>query len=179
MKLELYFLGNADKDSRITNIKRSLNNEGHEVSVVSFDWFTENFKTINGSVNIYKLKKNISILFYIKFALITIKHLIKTDARILFSEDVYTLPFVSLIGRLRGKKVIYNSREFYAFLGGLTQRKKLQMAIAEIERIFIKLVNLVLTTGKMDSEFLEKLYNLKNTCVIRNIPLKKQNDEII
>ncbi len=179
MKLEIYFLGNANKDSRITNLKRSLEFDGHFVNVISFDWFTNNFNTINGTVNIYKLDKKFSVLFYLKFALITIKHLITSDANILFAEDVYTLPFVSFLGKVKGKKVIYNSREFYAFLGGLTGRKKLQMAIAEIERLFIKLTDLVLTTGKMDSEFLEKLYNLKNTCVIRNIPLKKQSEDIV
>lgn len=179
MKLEIYFLGNANKDSRITNLKNSLENEGHTVNVVSFDWFTENFVTIKGDVNIYKISKKFSILFYLHFALITIRHLISSNAKILFAEDVYTLPFVGFIGKIKGKKVIYNSREFYAFLGGLTDRKKLQMAIAEIERLFIKFTDLVLTTGKMDSEFLEKLYKLNNTCVIRNIPLKKKTDEVI
>lgn len=179
MKIEIYFLGNANNDSRITNLKRSLEVDGHSVNVVSFDWYTDNFNTIKGDINIYKLKKRFSVIFYVKFALITIKHLIKSDAKIVFAEDVYTLPFVSFLGKLKGKKVIYNSREFYAFLGGLTGRRKLQMAIAEIERLFIKLTDLVLTTGKMDSEFLEKLYNLKNTCVIRNIPLKKRTPDVI
>ncbi len=179
MKIEFYFLGNSEKDSRITNLKNSLESENHDVSVVSFDWFTENFVTKKGKVNIYKLNKKFSLIFYLRFAIITLYHVIKSDAKILFAEDVYTLPFVALIGKIKRRKVIYNSREFYAFLGGLTERKKLQMAIAEIERIFIKFTDLVLTTGKMDSEFLEKLYKLKNTCVIRNIPLKKQTDEII
>ncbi len=40
-----------------------------------------------------------------------------------------------------------------------------------IEKFFITKVDLVLTTGSLDSEFIEKLYNISNTVVVRNIPL--------
>ncbi|MDZ7765465.1 MAG: glycosyltransferase [Melioribacteraceae bacterium] len=44
------------------------------------------------------------------------------------------------------------------------------MAFKLIERLFIKRVDLVLTTGEMDSEFLHNYYGINNTLVIRNIP---------
>jgi glycosyltransferase involved in cell wall biosynthesis len=47
----------------------------------------------------------------------------------------------------------------------------LSKVVGFIERYFIKKVELILTTGEMDSEFLEKYYGIKNTLVIRNIPL--------
>lgn len=173
MRIDIYFLGNAFKDSRITNLTNSLEQDGYKVNVISFDWYTENFSEITGKISVYKLNKKNSLLFYINFALITLKHLILSDAQMFFAEDVYTLPFVATIAKLKRGILIYNSREFYAFLGGLTNKKLLQKTIAAIERFFIKKTNLVLTTGDMDSEFLEKFYNINRTCVIRNIPLKK------
>jgi glycosyltransferase involved in cell wall biosynthesis len=67
--------------------------------------------------------------------------------------------------------VFYNSREIYAYIGGLHSRPHLQRLITAIEKLFIKKVDLVMTTGEMDSDFLEKFYSLTKTTVIRNIPL--------
>ncbi len=177
MQIDIYFLGNAFKDSRITNLTNSLKADGYSVNVISFDWFTENFTEIIGDISVYKISKKSSIVFYLHFSLITLKRLIHSNSQIFFAEDVYTLPFVTFIAKLKGKVVLYNSREFYAFLGGLTGKLLLQKTITAIERFFIKKTDLVLTTGDMDSEFLEKFYNINNTCVIRNIPLKKQGVE--
>ena len=66
---------------------------------------------------------------------------------------------------------MYNSRELYAFLGGLRNRIYLQALVKNIEKFFITKVDLVLTTGEMDSEFLKNYYGIENTLVIRNIPL--------
>ncbi|MFH0736597.1 MAG: glycosyltransferase [bacterium] len=177
MQIDIYFLGNAFKDSRITNLANSLKLDGYKVNVISFDWYTENFVEIIGDISVYKLSKKSSLIFYMHFAYITLKRLFLSKSDLFFAEDVYTLPFVTFIAKLKRKVIFYNSREFYAFLGGLTGRKVLQRVITSIERFFIKKTNLVLTTGDMDSEFLENFYNIKNTCVIRNIPLKKQNFE--
>ena len=100
-----------------------------------------------------------------------IRELFKTKADIYFAEDLYTLPFVATIAKMKKAKVYYNSRELYAFLGGLRHRPFLQSVVKSVEKFFITKVDLVLTTGEMDSEFIEKFYGIKNTLVIRNIPL--------
>ena len=40
-----------------------------------------------------------------------------------------------------------------------------------IEKFFITKVDIVLTTGPLDSEYIEKLYKISDTLVVRNIPL--------
>jgi glycosyltransferase involved in cell wall biosynthesis len=40
-----------------------------------------------------------------------------------------------------------------------------------IEKYFIRKVDLVFTTGQLDSEYIEKLYNIRDTLVVRNLPL--------
>jgi len=171
-KVCIVFLGNAQHDSRITNLTNSLKEDGCKVSIISFDWFISSENFSNDELKIFKLTKGkFSLLFYLGFALILIRELFKTKADIYFAEDLYTLPFVATIAKMKKAKVYYNSRELYAFLGGLRHRPFLQSVVKSVEKFFITKVDLVLTTGEMDSEFIEKFYGIKNTLVIRNIPL--------
>ncbi|MHB8930819.1 MAG: glycosyltransferase [Melioribacteraceae bacterium] len=171
-KVCIVFLGNAQHDSRITNLSNSLKEDGCKVSIISFDWFISSENFSNDELKIFKLTKGkFSLFFYLRFALILIRELFKTNADLYFAEDLYTLPFVTAIAKLKRAKVYYNSRELYAFLGGLRNRPFLQSIVTRVEKFFITKVDLVLTTGEMDSEFIEKFYGIKNTLVIRNIPL--------
>jgi glycosyltransferase involved in cell wall biosynthesis len=171
-KICIAFLGNALHDSRIVNLANSLKGDGCSVSVISFDWFISSEDFFNDEIKIFKLTKgNFSLLFYLRFAWILTRELFRSNAHIYFAEDLYTLPFVTIIAKLKRAKVYYNSRELYPFLGGLRNRPFLQWVVKQIEKFFINKVDLVLTTGEMDSEFLEKFYGISNTVVIRNIPL--------
>lgn len=171
-KVCIAFLGNALHDSRITNLKNSLKNGNCSVSVISFDWFITSQDYRDDEVAVFNLTKgSFSLIFYLQFAFILLYELLKSRADIYFAEDLYTLPFVTIIAKIRHAKIYYNSRELYSCLGGLRNRPRLQALITAIEKVFIKKVDLVLTTGGMDSAFLEKLYGIRNTLVIRNIPL--------
>lgn len=174
-KVCIAFLGNALHDSRIVNLTNSLQEDGCKVNVISFDWFILDTAHFDETFTIYKLKKGkVSLFFYIHFAFLLIKKLIQSRADIYFAEDFYTLPFVTTFAKIRGAKIYYNSRELYAFLGGLRNRPFLQALVRTIEKFFIHKVDLVLTTGYLDSETLEKYYGIKNTLVIRNNPLFQQ-----
>lgn len=179
-KVCLVFLGNPFLDSRLTNLGNSLREDGFNVSVIGFDWFSLNENYIEKDLKIFRLRKSkISLLFYLHFIFILFKELLKADADIFFAEDFYTLPLVTFFAKLKSAKVFYNSREIYAYIGGLRNRPHLQRIITAIERFFIKKVDLVLTTGEMDSEFLEKFYSLPKTSVVRNIPLyQKPNAKV-
>jgi glycosyltransferase involved in cell wall biosynthesis len=167
----LAYLGNPFHDSRMTNLPKSLKEDGCKVSIISFDWFISKRNYFDDEVKVFKLTKGkVSLFFYLSFARILIRELLKTKADIFFSEDIYTLPFVFIIAKLKRARVYYNSREIYAFIGGLRNRPYLQTLIRYIEKIFITKVDLVLTTGWMDSSYLEKSFGINNTLVIRNIP---------
>ena len=171
-KICLVFLGNPFQDSRITNLSNSLREDGFSVSVIGFDWFSLKENHIEKKLKIFRIyKTKFSLLFYLQYNLILFKELLKADAHIFFAEDFYTLPLVTFFAKLKSAKVFYNSREIYAYIGGLHSRPNLQRVITSIERFFIKKVDLVMTTGEMDSEFLEKFYSLPKTTVVRNIPL--------
>ena len=175
-KVCIAYLGNPLHDTRIMNLRESLTSEGFGVRIIGFDWLTPGFEPIrNDDIVILKLRKTaFSILFYLTFKLKLLRELFNTNADIYFAEDIYTLPFVKVRSLFGKSKIYYNSRELYAFLGGHRNRRVLQKIMTSIERFFIKHLDLVLTTGEMDSKFLEDFYGIKNTLVIRNIPKLQQ-----
>jgi glycosyltransferase involved in cell wall biosynthesis len=179
-KVCIAFLGNALHDSRIVNLTNSLIQDGFTVSVISFDWFISKNSFSDKVYKVHKLKKGkFSLFFYWHFVILLMKNLIKTKADYFIAEDFYTLPFVSFVGKLKKAKIYYNSRELYAFLGGLRKRPILQWIVKQIEKYFIKKVDYVLTTGEMDSEFIEKFYRINNTIVIRNIPFFQSPTNVV
>jgi glycosyltransferase involved in cell wall biosynthesis len=166
------FLGNANHDTRVTNLTNSLIDDGNDVKVISFDWTTSNFQSVVGDTSIYKLvKEKNSLSYYFKFLAILFKELKKTNSSIYIAEDLFTLPLVTFIAKMRGAKLYYNSREFYAFLAGLRNKPRTQSIIRMLEKFFIKKADKVFVTGEGDSDFLQEYYGINNIVVIRNLPL--------
>ncbi len=167
-------LGNINYDSRALNLYTSLTENGYSVKAVSFDWLTDGFKPQTGDVSVYKLKKGfLSLTFYLKFKIILLSRLIFSKADLYFAEDIYTLPLVLTIGKLKRGRVFYDSRELYGYLAGLRERKYIQFILKIIEKYFIYIVDTVIVTGDMDAKFLIKEYNIGNILVIRNLPLNR------
>lgn len=176
-RVVIAFLGNINYDSRCLNLHNSLTERGYEVKVISFDWLTPNFVRQKGDVAVHKLNKKYSLVYYLKFAAILSYYLIRLKADYYFAEDLYTLPFVVTFSKIKGGKVFYDSRELYGHLAGLRNKQALQKILHKIERFFIYHVYSVITTGEMDSEFLQKEYGIKNTIVLRNLPIIKIVEE--
>jgi glycosyltransferase involved in cell wall biosynthesis len=168
-KAIITLLGNPVFDTRISNLASSLMSRNIIVSVIGFEWLPERVKEKN-SFKIFPLKRKSAIKFYINFLMKLFVELKNISADYYFAEDVYTLPLVTLFAKFRKKKLFYNSRELYPFLAGLSNRKIIQFLLAKVERVFIKSPDIVMTTGEMDAEFLNKFYKLNNVLVLRNLP---------
>ncbi len=176
-KVSIAFLGNAFKDSRVMNLMASLQSEGCDVRVISFDWFDPGFRSNRKNIEVIKLRKRkFSISFYLAFVVHLIRHYRKFKYDIYIAEDVYTLPFASMFAKSNSAKLYYNSRELYPFLAGLRNRSKIQKIIAKIESRYIRKCDYVMATGEMDADFLMEFYGLKKVYVLRNLPLRR--DEI-
>ncbi len=174
------FLGNPYLDSRIVNLIDSLKQNGILVKVVAFDWQTPDFVTVKGDVTIYKLtKQSFSPWFYIKFLFLLFKALKNIKADYYFAEDIYVLPTTSFFAKHRKAKLYYNSRELYSHIGGLKDKKSVQMLISLVEKFYINKPDYVLVTGELDAEYLTHIYGITNTLLLRNLPSYKKPEEII
>ena len=172
------FLGNAFHDSRVVNLIESLEKKKIKTKTISFDWKNPDFKTILGKTTVHKLDKSGSSLsYYLNFFYLLTKFLVRNKADYYFAEDVQTLPIVYFFAKLNGGKLFYNSREIYAHLGGLRNKSTIQSIISKVESSFIRKVDLVLVTGKMDAEYLKEAYLINNIFILRNLP--KYQEQIV
>ncbi|MCH7963541.1 MAG: glycosyltransferase [Bacteroidetes bacterium] len=170
-KVLITFLGNIDYDTRCYNFYHTLKVNGFDVSFTGFDWLTKNFKPVKGDITIHKLKKGfLSLSFYLKFIWHIKLALFSSRASIFFAEDIYTLPFVVIFGKLKRVKIFYDSRELFGYLAGLKERKFVQSFWKAVEKLFIKHADHIITTGSMDSDVLKEMYGVNNTVVLRNFP---------
>ncbi len=173
----ILFLGNIKYDSRCMNLYKSLKERGYEVKVVGFDWLTEDFESVKDEISIYRLrKKNLSLTFYLKFSVVMTYRLLFSRYSICFAEDIYTLPFACIANFFKRGKIIYDSRELFGYLAGLTGRKIIQRLLRLIEKTFIRRAYRVVVTGDMDAEFIKNEYGINNIIVVRNLPFYKKID---
>ncbi len=172
------FLGNPHTDSRILNISRSIDETGKSVCVIGFNWLNKSYPS-KKDWKIINLSRRPALLFYLKFFVLLSLKLFTVKAKTYIAEDVYTLPITALIAKIRGDRLYYNSREFYTSIGGLAAKPFTQKLIAAVEKLFIRFVDVVLVTGEMDKEYIEKLYHPKQIIVIRNIPRRERAENKI
>jgi len=170
-KVLITFLGNIDYDTRCHNLYNTLKVNGFDVSFTGFDWLTQDFNPVQGKITIHKLQKRfLSLSFYFKFIWHVKFALFSSRASIFFAEDIYTLPFVVIFGKLKRVKIFYDSRELFGYLAGLKKRKFVQSFWKTVEKLFIKHADHIITTGSMDSDVLKEMYGVTNTVVLRNVP---------
>jgi len=171
------FLGNIYFDTRTYNLFKSLKLDGHNVIFNGFDWMTPGFKTVLGEeIRIIRLVKHrFSLPYYMKFAVLLFSNLMRQRADIYFAADVYSLPFCTIAARLKRKKIFYDAREIYPELSGIKNKNLVKGLIQIIESFCIKRVDLVITTGKLDSKYIEDFYRIRDTVVLRNLPLRKRS----
>jgi len=170
-KVLITFLGNINYDTRSKNLYDTFSANNFDVEFIGFDWMTEGFTETQGDISIFKLKKGfLSLSFYLKFIWHIKLKLLNTKASIIFAEDIYTLPFAVIFGKLKRAKIYYDSRELFGYLAGLKEKKFKQAFWKLTEKIFIKKADYVMVTGPMDGKFLKDEYRLKNIILLRNLP---------
>jgi len=170
-KVLITFLGNLNYDTRCKNLYNTLKVNGYKVKFIGFDWLTKDFEPMEGDVTIHKLHKGfLSLSFYLKFSWHIKFCLMASRASIIFAEDIYTLPFAVIFGKLKRAKVFYDSRELFGHLTGLKGKKVKQGFWRIVEKLFIKKVDHIITTGKLDSDFLIKKYKVDDPILLRNLP---------
>ncbi len=169
----LSFLGNANYDSRVINIYSSLKKGNFVIKTVSFEWLAHRtFPDASPEFKVIKIRRRPSVVFYLSFYFSLMKEFLFCKCDYFFAEDVFTLPFASLLKKIKKFSLIYDCRELYPFLAGLRKKSWNQKLVAWLEKKFIYSTDRVLVTGEMDKKFLEDFYGLKNVVVQRNLPAK-------
>ncbi len=166
-------------DARTINIAKLTARKGKNVALIAFGSEVEKryYKSFN--INFFPIEKSkhqkVSVRWS-KFKLDTNKLKGDINAKFYYACDLYSLPVASDMKkamRFMGaqSRLYYDSREIYSQLGPLSGHSLKQVLISKIEKMYIKEVDKIITTGKGDTEFLLGYFNTSAPYVeIMNLP---------
>jgi len=165
--IAILFLGDFFRDARCINMANSIIDTGKDVIIIDSGNGSETYRNQKihhiavPASGIYKYWK-----FYQKS-----KNLLKEiSPRSIIAGDLYSLPAAS---SQFPEKLIYDSREIYTQLAGLSGSPIKQFFWSFIEKYFIRQVSTVIVTADSDSKVLSLLYYNISCITLKNLPSKK------
>lgn len=160
-------------DQRVNKVCHTLIDLGYEVLVVGRKLRTSPEITDKPyQTKRFRLLFNKGALFYAEFNVRLFFYLLFAKCSVLVSNDLDTLLPNTLVARLRHKKLVYDSHEYFCGILEVIERPFVHKSWLAIERFcFPKLQNIT-TVSQSIAEQYKKEYG-KEVRVVRNIPLKK------
>lgn len=123
------------------------------------DYPTRRFNLLFTKGVLFYAALNMRLFFYLLFA--------KTD--LILANDLDTLLPAVIVGKLRGKKVVYDSHEYFTEAAGLTGRNFQKKSWLKVERYAFPRADQVYTVNESIARIYRDLYD-REVDVIRNIP---------
>ncbi len=108
-------------------------------------------------------------LFYACYNIGLFFHLLFRKTDLLFANDLDTLLPNFLLHRLFGKKLIYDSHEFFTEVPELVQRPKVQSIWKKLESWMLPKLRTTLTVNESIADLYQKAFGIR-MLVVRNIP---------
>lgn len=116
-------------------------------------------------------------LFYAEYNIRLFCYLLFAKVDLIFSNDLDTLPAAYLVSKIRRKKIIYDTHEYFTEVPELVNRKKVQAIWKGFERLIFPKLKHIITVNHSIANMYSKEYG-KNVAVVRNIPPNFQPEHI-
>ncbi len=116
-------------------------------------------------------------LFYAEFNIRLFFYLLFSECDLIFANDLDTLPAAWLAAKIRGKKIIYDTHEYYTETPELVKRPSVQRIWKGFEDFLFPRIDNILTVNESIASLYSKKYN-KKVRVSRNIPLSYTPERI-
>jgi glycosyltransferase involved in cell wall biosynthesis len=124
-----------------------------------------------------KLLFNRGPLFYAELNLRFFAYLLFSKVDIIHANDLDTLLPAYLVSKLRNKKLVYDTHEYFTGVPELQQRPLTRKIWKTIERIILPRLTHIITVNDSIAKLYEDEYRLSKIQVVRNIP--EEHTEII
>ncbi len=116
-----------------------------------------------------KLGFNSGALFYAEYNIRLFFYLLFDKVDLIFSNDLDTLPAAFLASRIKRKKLIYDTHEYFTEMPELVGRKRVQAIWKAFERTIFPKLNNIITVNDSIARLYAGEYH-KEIHVVRNIP---------
>jgi len=175
MKIAVLVSNDLSHDQRVRKQCDVLIGLGHELTLVG--------RMMKGSIDFerpytikrFRLPFNGGMLFYAALNVRLFFFLLFHPCEGILCNDLDTLPAGYLVARLRKKKLVYDSHEYFTESAGLTGRPFPTKAWTIIEEWIFPKLKTVYTVNASFAERYNKKYN-KAIGVVRNIPPMRKNE---
>jgi len=107
--------------------------------------------------------------FYAEFNIRLFLYLMSTNVDLIFANDLDTLPAAYLAAKLRNKRIIYDTHEYFTETPELVNRKLTQTVWKKLEDFLFPKLNDILTVNSSIAKLYGDKFN-KTVAVSRNIP---------
>ena len=160
----LIFLGDFFFDARCINMANTIINSGMELNIIDAGEFDNKYR----GKDIHHISLHDRGLFkYIKFHWKVIQKLKTLNPDIIIAGDLYSLPAST---SLKHACKVYDSRELYSQLAGLSTKPLRQYFWSWIEKKHITKVQSVIVTAPGDGIILNQNFHNLNIVTIYNFP---------
>jgi len=122
------------------------------------------------SVHRARLLFNKGASFYAALNIYLFFKLLFSRCDLLWANDLDTLPANWLVSILRGKKLIYDSHEYFTEVPEIQHRPLIKKTWQFFERLCITHASLVITVSPSIARLLESTYGINEVFVVRNVP---------
>lgn len=163
------FRGDIRYDTRLDNMARMYVDQGARVTVVQGCGEDRLFRHRGIDVISFRNRER-GVFGFVKFWLRASQLAARVSAQTWWASDLYALPVAVWRARMSGGKCGYDSRELFAHLGALRSSPLKQRFWYGLEKILIGRADAVVTSGEMDSDYLEERYGIARPQVVRNVP---------
>ena len=163
----IIFLGDFFFDARCVNMADTIIEAGLNLNIINTGNSNNNYR--GKRIHHISLPKR-GFYKYLKFHLKVKNILAEINTEIIIAGDLFSL---SAATSIKDAHVVYDSREIYTQLAGLTNNPLKQIFWSWVEKKNINKTQSVLVTADGDSLILKKLYQGLNITNIYNFPSRK------
>ena len=162
-------------DNRILKVAKSLHKSGFEITITGRKLKYSPEIKLPYKIKRFRLFFNKGALFYAEYNVRLFFYLIFHKSDIFLSNDLDTLLANFLAAKLKRKKLVYDSHEFFTEVPELIDRPKVQKIWKKNEKIALPRVSASYTVCQSIADYYKNLYGVKMQ-VIRNIPYCKADE---
>lgn len=161
-------------DQRIHKIAQTLSKNGFEVTITGKKSHQQIVQPSYAIVKRLPVFFKKGFLFYAEFNIRLFIYLLQTPANIITANDLDTLPAVVLAAKIKGRKIMYDSHEYFTESPEIFQRSFVKFFWKTTERLFIRHADAATTVSDSIAYAYKLKYNI-DFQVVRNLPLLSVN----